>query len=91
MAHWGLVSYSENNQSFGRFGFTVPKYVGPAVIRNKLKRWGREFFRALSTDFGSVDINVVFLKRTSDFYKQLPKREFDDALSKALRRVGHGF
>jgi len=87
VAQWALVSYGINNLQCVRFGFTVPKYVGSAVIRNKLKRWGREFFRGFRAELGSLDINVVFLKKTPDFYKCLTRDEFDRALHQALGKM----
>lgn len=87
IGHWALVNYGLNDLRCVRFGFTVPRYVGSAVLRNKLKRWGREFFRGFKADLGSLDINVVFLKKTPEFYKSLTKIEFDTALGQALGKM----
>ena len=87
MAQWGLLSYGENDVFATRFGFTIPKYVGNAVTRNRLRRWGREHFRKTQIELGSIDINVVFLKKSFDFYKELSKADFDTALGKALGKI----
>jgi ribonuclease P protein component len=36
---------SENAGANSRIGITIPKKTGPAVIRNRWKRWIREAFR----------------------------------------------
>jgi ribonuclease P protein component len=36
-----------NETSLSRFGYAIPKRVGPAVIRNKLRRRLREALRSL--------------------------------------------
>lgn len=59
-----VVSYLITDNHFSRVGWTVPKFVGPAVVRNQLKRWGREFFRnIIDLDELSVDVNVYFRKK----------------------------
>jgi len=35
----------EKAASFSRIGITIPKKTGPAVVRNRWKRWIREAFR----------------------------------------------
>jgi ribonuclease P protein component len=42
-----------------RIGITVPGKVGNAVIRNRIKRWVREAFRAVGPDLPPVDLVVI--------------------------------
>jgi ribonuclease P protein component len=42
-----------------RIGITVPGKVANAVIRNRIKRWVREAFRAVAADLPAVDLVVI--------------------------------
>jgi ribonuclease P protein component len=42
-----------------RLGVTVSARAGTAVIRNRLKRWVREAFRATAVDLPAVDLVVI--------------------------------
>lgn len=84
---WMILAYRKNELGILRYGFTVSRKVGTAVIRNRLKRWGREEFKnwIRSENKLEVDINVIFRPIDTDFYKQLTYAEFQRALQKALR------
>ena len=72
-----------------RCGWTLPRQVGPAVIRNRLKRWARVYFRnRLITGGGlPLDINLVFRKAEDEFYKKLDYERFALVLDKAWREL----
>jgi len=42
-----------------RIGITVPGKVANAVIRNRIKRWVREAYRAVAADLPPVDLVVI--------------------------------
>jgi len=42
-----------------RIGVTVPKRIGTAVVRNRVKRWVREAFRAGASRLPAVDLVLV--------------------------------
>jgi ribonuclease P protein component len=42
-----------------RLGVTVSTRVGTAVVRNRLKRWVREAFRATAAELPAVDLVVI--------------------------------
>lgn len=71
--------------------------MGSAVVRNRLKRWSREFFRREGQRFLAAsqetspsrgfDINVVLRRQSRDFYKNVSQNEFADSLEKGLFRI----
>ncbi|WP_407933181.1 ribonuclease P protein component [Bdellovibrio reynosensis] len=83
---WLLLNYQKNQVGQLRFGVTASRKVGSAVVRNKLKRWSREYFRALSVDGKSIeaDINIIFKPMDSNFYKGLNHEEFVKAMDRGL-------
>jgi ribonuclease P protein component len=56
-----ILNYAWNEQGVLRCGWTIPKKVGTAVERNRLKRWCREYVRneiAPKVERG-LDVNIV--------------------------------
>jgi ribonuclease P protein component len=95
---WLMVSFKKHegcnvchrqNQSKVRCAWTISRKVGPAVIRNRLKRWSREFLRPWiqGTEDG-VDFNLIFKPRGNDFYRHLKHSEFNQAITKVVDRFG---
>ena len=61
-----LVFYAERGPtSRRRLGCTVPKKVGTAVVRNQIKRWIREAFRATRDELPQGCTVVVNAKRSA--------------------------
>jgi ribonuclease P protein component len=82
---WLLVSYATNSSDEIRYGWTIPKFVGNAVLRNRFKRWYREYARlhgCQSTETG-IDMNFVMRRQTKEFYRKLSHKDFDQAVVKA--------
>ena len=86
---WLLLNFQKNTVGQLRFGVTASRKTGKAVTRNKLKRWTREYFRALLQAGNSfeADINLIFKPMDSNFYKGLPHEEFVKALDRGLEVV----
>lgn len=88
MNAWLLVNMQPTDANQVRCGWTIPKQVGTAVVRNRFRRWGREFMRKWSAHKNkSLDINIVFKRREKGFYKQLDHKEFDEAFAKLVGKV----
>ncbi len=85
MGGWLLFNYRSNELGQTRCGWTLPRNVGTAVVRNRLKRWSRVFFRSKLVEIHKigVDLNVVFLKTGGDFYKKLDYDEFSKQMGQA--------
>lgn len=86
---WLLLNYKKNLDGQLRFGVTASRKVGSAVVRNKLKRWSREYFRAFLLAGKSIeaDINIIFKPMDSNFYKGLSHEEFTKGLDRGLEVV----
>ncbi|MFW6268539.1 MAG: ribonuclease P protein component [Bacillota bacterium] len=59
-----LVMYKlKNNLDYNRYGFSISKKIGKAVIRNKLKRRFREIIRELDKKNIKKSYDLVFIAR----------------------------
>ena len=68
-----------------RFGFTVTKKVGNAVVRNRTKRRLREAARKLSAERALGSFDLVLIGRGATGTRPMPLLEED--LRRALRQV----
>ena len=86
--HWLLVNYEATDRGQFRNGWTIPTYVGNAVVRNRLRRWGREFVRRWRADAAlSADVNLVFKRRDKAHYRALTHADVDQALGLMVRKL----
>ena len=86
---WLLLVFKTKTEGDLRVGITVSRKVGNAVVRNKLKRWSKEYFRGLKKsdpDF-RVDINVVFRPTEPDLYKAISHEVFLSCIEKGIARI----
>lgn len=76
-----MIIYRQRNQvGRVRLGCTIPRYVGNAVVRNRLKRWSKEYFRKYAKSVEkekTLDISLIFLKIEPGTYKALKHEELD--------------
>lgn len=88
-ARAGFVLLTRPNDGQGiRFGITVTKKIGNAVVRNRMKRRFRELLRAHLPEQGLPDHDHVLIGRAGGV-----ERDFHvmaDELAKALARVRDG-
>jgi ribonuclease P protein component len=55
-----IIVYAPSEHPNSRLGVTVTKKIGPAVTRNRLKRFCREFFRTHREQLAAnVDVNII--------------------------------
>lgn len=86
---WLLLNYLENQAGQLRFGITASRKVGPSVVRNKLKRWVRDYIRGLPNSDQSLalDINFIFKPMDVNFYKGLSHGEFKRAMDRGFANL----
>lgn len=89
VARPGFVLLARPNDGLGkRFGITVTKKIGNAVVRNRMKRRFRELLRASLPEAGLADHDHVLIGRESGV-----EREFSllgEELAAALSRAAAG-
>jgi len=79
-----VVAYCPNRLEKTRLGVTVSKKVGCAVVRNRIKRLIREYFRLHKDIFhGTFDMNVIARAGAGD----LSNRELNQALEGFLLEI----
>ena len=89
VARPGFVLLANPNQGVGkRYGITVTKKIGNAVVRNRIKRRFRELLRAALPEFGLPDHDHVLIAREGGIERDYAK--LDAELHEALERAREG-
>lgn len=78
-----IILWEESPVSAVRIGITVSGKVGNAVVRNRLKRLVREFYRLNKGLFAPVDYNVIAKKGAAN----LDFGAISQELGRALQRL----
>jgi ribonuclease P protein component len=88
-----LVNVQVTNTDQIRCGWTIPKPIGTAVLRNRFRRWGREYLRkwAAGQSDKSLDLNLIFKRRERDFYRSMSHKEFDGVMDKMVVKLERYF
>jgi len=85
---WLIFNYVPSSEF--RCGWTCPKAVGSAPIRNRMKRWTRDWIgnRLKSDEIPPpIDLNVGFRAQPAEFFKTLKRTEFDRAMEKGWNQL----
>ena len=89
VARPGFVLLAHPNGGLGkRFGVTVTKKIGNAVVRNRMKRRFRELLRAVLPDSGLPDHDHVLIGREGGIERDFARLR--EELSAALARASAG-
>lgn len=91
VARPGFVLLANPNGGLGkRFGVTVTKKIGNAVVRNRMKRRFRELLRAALPESGLADHDHVLIGREGGIERDfaLMKDELFAALTRAIAGKG---
>ena len=71
-----ILFLQKNEHDFHRLGIVVKKEVGPATLRNRIKRYIREFFRLHKSQIkGSLDMIFLVKKGCSPIRYQEVEKE----------------
>lgn len=82
-----IVAFRSNDLDKSRLGITVTKKTGNAVVRNRIKRVVREFYRLNRQRInGRWDINVIAKKAAAD----VSTARAHEALRALVDRMGEG-
>ncbi len=79
-----LVVWSENDFQTVRLGITASKKIGCAVVRNRVKRYLREFFRHNRSGMAAVDLNIIARRESA----LMTYPDIERELNKAFRFIG---
>ena len=89
VARPGFVLLAHPNGGLGkRFGVTVTKKIGNAVVRNRMKRRFRELLRAALPEAGLPDHDHVLIGREGGIERDFARLR--EELSAALARAAEG-
>jgi ribonuclease P protein component len=90
-ARTGFVLLTLANQGLGkRFGVTVTKKIGNAVVRNRMKRRFRELLRAALPDQGLADTDHVLIGREGGVERDFATMREELAVALTRARDGKG-
>jgi ribonuclease P protein component len=70
-----------------RIGLTVPKALGGAVVRNRIKRRLRAAFRLHRTEWELVNLDIVLNPRKAAILA--PFADLERALARVIEKCGH--
>lgn len=87
-ARAGFVLLTRPNDGQGlRYGITVTKRIGNAVVRNRMKRRFRALLQAVLPELGLADHDHVLIGRTAGVERNFAHmhRELAEALARAAR------
>lgn len=84
---WMIFNFAEAEEF--HCGWTLPKAVGTAVVRNRLRRWTREWIGAQArreSALPPVYLNIGF-RAGKPPLSQLKRAEFDQAMERGWQRL----
>ena len=86
---WLILNYLQNSEHTNRYGWIIPNKVGGSVLRNRIKRWCREYFRNLRFHPDKhFDVNVIIrAKSDAGYFRKLKFQEFKSELDSAVKKV----
>ncbi len=91
-SNWIILKVKKNQHTSHQVGWTIPKYVGNAVLRNKFKRWLRDILERKGNLNNSAlkdnyDLNFIFRKKPPEFFKDINYKIFEKVVLDAIHRI----
>ncbi len=91
VARPGFVLLAQPNRGQGkRYGITVTKKIGNAVVRNRMKRRFRELLRAALPEAGLPDHDYVLIGREGGVERDFARLQAELARALAKAAAGQG-
>lgn len=89
LAEFVMAVYKSNEFGYLRVGWTIPGKVGNAILRNKIKRWSRYYFRNLpeSKKLLSFDLNFIYRKHKDADFQKMQYAEFKAIVDKLWKKL----
>lgn len=88
VSDWLAVNWRLNAHNETKVGWTVPGYVGTAVVRNRLKRWLKEYLaKKWNPKLNGLEVHFLFKRYKPSFYKNLDHDQFDQVIGLGLKNV----
>lgn len=91
-SYYSIMYIKKNNYDYNRLGVVVSKKNGNAVVRNRIKRLLREFFRKNEKNFSkenSFDIIVISKKHFGEKAFEIKYEEIEKDLRVTLKKGGY--
>ncbi|PWU19592.1 MAG: ribonuclease P protein component [Bdellovibrio sp.] len=88
-SRWVVLLYHPNRFGYLRYGFSIGRKVGPAVVRNRLRRWAREHIRHFlkkGKDW-PVDIHLIVRPMDQEFFRHLAHNEFEKGMDHCFNQL----
>jgi len=83
-----IAAVSKSEYGHVRIGITVTKKVGNAVVRNRIKRFVREYFRLNRQKItGSWDINIIAKKKVANLTSLQTFKALQTIFEKTAMRI----
>jgi len=85
LSSWLFAKVAQNEVGL-RIGWTLPRTVGGAVVRNRIKRWLRNYFANKPPNAGEIRLDAAFFFRgaTDRDLKKLTRKELEIEIEKLL-------
>jgi ribonuclease P protein component len=85
-----VLFYRPGRTARHRLGLTVPRRVGGATVRNRMKRRLRDVFRACRAAFGERPLDIVVNVTAADLPEKRPLLEASLIAAAVAARAGRG-
>ena len=87
---WLTICSRRHKAGYLRYGLTVSRKVGSAVIRNRLKRLSREYFRRAVHEgkgWDNFEVVIIFRSMPQEYFKRLKLSQLSEFFDKGVERL----
>jgi ribonuclease P protein component len=80
-----VLFYAKNEMGHPRLAVTLSARYGPALDRNKFRRWMREKFRHHQVELAGLDLHFIAKQKPV----KVPEKRYKDELNEDFERLLH--